>query len=76
LNTVYVPGVRARDGKGGHGRNKARLTIDATEIIEDWADREWMSQVKIEKVAICRMGAKTTDDGGEEYVVEEEVELP
>lgn len=76
LNTVYVPGVRARDGKGGHGRNKAKLTIDATEIIEDWADREWMSQAKIEKVAICRMGAKKTDDGGEEYVVEEEVKLP
>lgn len=76
LNTVYVPGVRARDGKGGHGRNKAKLTIDATEIIEDWADREWMSQVKIEKVAICRMGAMKTDDGGEEYVVEEEVKLP
>ncbi|KAF4625950.1 hypothetical protein G7Y89_g12211 [Cudoniella acicularis] len=74
LNTVYVPGVR---GKGsGHGKNKAKLTIDATEILEYYEDFEWMSNVKVEKVAICRMGAQKKEDGTEEYVVEGEALMP
>jgi activating signal cointegrator complex subunit 1 len=73
VNTVYVPGVR---GKGGHGKNRAKLTIDAREILEDFEDFEWMSNVRIEKVAICRMGAQKKEDGEEEYVVEGEAEMP
>jgi activating signal cointegrator complex subunit 1 len=73
VNTVYVPGVR---GKGGHGKNRAKLTIDAREILEDYEDSEWMSNVRVEKVAICKMGARKNDDGEEEYVVEGEVEMP
>lgn len=74
VNTVYVPGVR---GKGsGHGKNRAKLTIDAREILEKYQDFEWMKDVKVEKVAICRMGAKKLDDGNEEYVVEGEINMP
>jgi len=73
VNTVYVPGVR---GKGGHGRSKAKLNFDAREILEDFEDFEWMMNVRIEKVAICKMGAKKNGDGEEEYVVEGEVEMP
>jgi activating signal cointegrator complex subunit 1 len=73
VNTVYVPGVR---GKGGHGKNRAKLTIDAREILEDYEDFEWMSNVRVEKVAICKMGAQKNEDGEEEYVVEGEVEMP
>jgi activating signal cointegrator complex subunit 1 len=73
VNTVYVPGVR---GKGGHGRSKAKLNFDAREILEDFEDFEWMMNVRIEKVAICKMGAKKNEDGEEEYVVEGEVEMP
>ncbi|KAE9375392.1 hypothetical protein N431DRAFT_436878 [Stipitochalara longipes BDJ] len=73
INTVYVPGVR---GKGGHGRSKAKMTLDAREILEDLEDFEWMSNVSVEKLAICKMGAQKNENGEEEYVVEGEVEMP
>ncbi len=73
VNTVYVPGVR---GSGGHGKRKAKLTIDAREILEDFEEFEWASNVRIEKVAICKMGAQKNEEGEDEYVVEGEVEMP
>jgi activating signal cointegrator complex subunit 1 len=73
VNTVYVPGVKS---KGGHGKNRVKLTIDAREILEDYEDFEWMSNVRVEKVAICRMGARKNADGEEEYVIEGEAEMP
>lgn len=74
VNTVYVPGVR---GKGsGHGNSKAKLTLDATELLEDYEGFVWMEGVRLEKVAICRMGAKKNEAGDEEYVVEGEVNMP
>jgi len=74
LNTVYVPRVRVRGV--GHRKRRAKLTIDATGILEKYDDFEWMSNVRIENVAICRMGAAKLDDGNEEYVVEAKVEMP
>lgn len=84
LNTVYVPGVRSQSsGSGtGHGRNKVKMSIDAREILERYSEVAWMEDTRLEKVAICRMGAKYVrdDDGNEtedqEYVVEEEVDMP
>ncbi len=74
VNTIYVPGVR---GKGsGHGKSRAKLTIDARQILEGFQDFEWMKDVRLEKVAVCRMGAKANGDGEEEYVVEGEVDMP
>jgi activating signal cointegrator complex subunit 1 len=41
VNTIYVPGVK---GKGvGHGKRKAKLTFDASELLEDWEDFTWVS---------------------------------
>jgi activating signal cointegrator complex subunit 1 len=82
LNTVYVPGVRGRgSGHGhghGHGKNRAKLTIDATELLEAYEDFEWMKDVRVDKVAICRMGAKKGEGraGEESYIVEGEVSMP
>ncbi len=73
INTVYVPGVK---GGSGHGKRKAKLTIDAREILEDFEEFEWASNVRIEKVAICKMGAQKNEDGEEEYLVVGEVEMP
>jgi len=74
VNTIYIPGIR---GKGsGHGKSTAKLTVDAREILERYEDFEWMSDVRVEKVAICRMGAKKLEDGCEEYVVEGAVQMP
>ncbi|KAH8687851.1 kinase A anchor protein [Tricladium varicosporioides] len=74
LNTIYVPSARGRGG--GHGKSRAKFTIDATEILEDYEEYEWMEETRIEKIAICKMGARKADDGGEEYVVEGEVSMP
>lgn len=73
VNTVYVPSVRKTGG--GHGKNKAKLTLDASAMLEDWADYVWMQDVRLEKVAICKMGARATGEGGE-YVVEGEIDMP
>jgi activating signal cointegrator complex subunit 1 len=74
VNTIYVPGVK---GKGsGHGKNRAKLTIDARDILEKYEEFEWMSDVRVEKVAICKMGAKKLEDGSEQYEVEGEVDMP
>jgi activating signal cointegrator complex subunit 1 len=74
VNTIYVPGIR---GKGsGHGKNRAKLTLDAREILDDYEEFEWMKDVRVEKVALCRMGAQKTEGGEEEYIVEGEVEMP
>lgn len=73
VNTIYVPGVK---GRGGHGKNRAKLTIDARDILAKYEEYEWMSDVKVEKVAICQMGAKKLEDGNEEYAVECELDTP
>jgi activating signal cointegrator complex subunit 1 len=84
LNTIYAPAGRksADDSGSGRGRSRSKLTIDAREILERYSDAVWMLEVPIEKVAICRMGARNvkgssgdpTDD--QEYVVEGEVSMP
>lgn len=74
MNTVYAPGVR--DGRGGHGKSKAKMTLDASVLLEDWREHVWMRDVRLEKVAICRMGAKDDGEGGQRYEVEGEVDMP
>jgi len=85
VNTVYVPGVRERSGGqagAGHGKQKAKMTIDAREVLERYEETVWMEECKVEKVAIFRMGARKVRDkegretGEEVYVVEGEVEFP
>ncbi|PQE30902.1 activating signal cointegrator 1 complex subunit 1 protein [Rutstroemia sp. NJR-2017a WRK4] len=87
VNTVYVKGGRGvgnagnsrGGGKGdwgrGHGKRKAKITFDAREVMERYKDFEWMREVRVEKVAICRMGAKRGEDGEERYEVEAEVDV-
>jgi activating signal cointegrator complex subunit 1 len=55
FNTVY-------SGKDRTGR---KYQIDATELIELCKDFIWATDVAIDKIAICKMGAKKEyDDGG------------
>ncbi|KAK0102458.1 hypothetical protein ONS95_006077 [Cadophora gregata] len=86
-NTVYVKGRgtgrgrrdggRARGGRtAGEGRGKERLVLDARELLGDWEDFVWMKDVRVEKVAVLRMGAKVGESGEEEYEVEGEVDMP
>jgi activating signal cointegrator complex subunit 1 len=71
VNTVYVGGR-----SGNRGQRSPRLTIDAREMLYEYENFEWMRDVRMEKVAICRMGAREVAGGDEEYVVEGEVAIP
>ncbi|KAI1260787.1 kinase A anchor protein [Xylariaceae sp. FL1019] len=71
LNTVYV---KVRDRGGGRGR-RDKLTVDARGILERYEDCVWAEGISVDKVAICRMGAKTGDDGEVAYEVEAEVDV-
>lgn len=71
VNTVYVR---------GRGRGKGRrLTLDAGSLLDRYADYVWLERFAVDRVAICRMGAKEVE--GEEgevdaaYEVEAEVKI-
>jgi activating signal cointegrator complex subunit 1 len=71
---------RKDDGSGGHGPNaRGSARFDATALIEEFEDSTWAKDFRLEKLAICRMGAKkiTGPNGsiiGEEY--EEVASIP
>jgi len=77
-------GGHGRGGKG-KGRNSGggggkwdRLVFDATGIIERYEEKVWVQDVPVDRVAICKMGAKKCVlDGVEDeaYEVEAEVEF-
>ncbi|KAH7351082.1 kinase A anchor protein [Rhexocercosporidium sp. MPI-PUGE-AT-0058] len=80
VNTVYVKGrvggARGRGRGGRGGRGKESLVFDARELLEEWEDYVWMRGVRVERVAVLRMGAKVGLSGEEEYEIEGEVDMP
>ncbi|KAI1373752.1 kinase A anchor protein [Hypoxylon crocopeplum] len=70
MNTIYVKGRNRRGGK-----RHEKLTIDARGILDRYDDFVWMEDMPVEKIAICRMGAKKQEDGDEAYEVEAEIDL-
>jgi activating signal cointegrator complex subunit 1 len=56
----------AQQRRSGHGPNaKAPIRIDATGLLEQFKDFVWAEDIRIEKIAICKMGAKKIfDDAG------------
>ncbi|KAH6712881.1 kinase A anchor protein [Leptodontidium sp. MPI-SDFR-AT-0119] len=82
VNTVYVKGRTGLGGSRGRGRGgreaggRGRLVLDARELVREWEDFVWMRDVRVERVAVLRMGAKVVENGEEEYEVEGEVEMP
>lgn len=72
--------------KGGHPdhqslkrkkgkRRKQAVQFDARDLLERYVDFEWARDVKVEKVAICEMGAKKMLDEKGEVVGEEYTEI-
>lgn len=69
LNTIYVKGRR-------QGNKREKLTVDARGMLDRYDDFVWMENVAIEKIAICRMGAKDVGDGEDQaYEVEAEIDI-
>jgi activating signal cointegrator complex subunit 1 len=62
-----------------HGPNaKAWIRIDARDLIEQYKDFVWAEDVRIDRVQICKMGAKKVWSGGDEgvgEVVDEQYEV-
>lgn len=56
-------------------RKKQPLKLDAQDLIDRYSEFEWARDVKIEKVAICEMGAKKITDEKGEVVGEEYTEV-
>jgi activating signal cointegrator complex subunit 1 len=76
LNTIYVKG--GRNSKQSRGKRREKLTIDASEILDRYEDEVWLEDFKVEKLALCKMGAKKIEVDGvedEAYEVEAEVDL-
>jgi activating signal cointegrator complex subunit 1 len=70
VNTIY-----AKSGSRGGGIPR----FDAETLLEEWKDFTWAKDFQIEKLAICKMGAKKVMDAkgeimGEEY--EEVASIP
>lgn len=66
INTIYV--------KGGRGKKGPKLTIDARDIIDRYDDYVWVEDMAVDKIAICRMGAKQVEGvDDQEYEVEADI---
>jgi activating signal cointegrator complex subunit 1 len=91
LNTSYASERRAnnrrtrgnskRSSGGGRGPSAEKITFDATEIISRYERFVFVKDMRVENVAICRMGAKMVVDeetcsATEKYEVVREVSLP
>ena len=50
--------------------------LDARELLVEWEDFVWMKDVRVERLAVLRMGAKVGESGEEEYEVDGEIDMP
>ncbi|KAJ4297675.1 hypothetical protein N0V90_005569 [Kalmusia sp. IMI 367209] len=74
-STTETKSLPKLDGADGHGPNaKSWLRFDARDMIDRYKDIVWAEDVRIDRVQICKMGAKKIlNDQGE--VVAEEYEV-
>lgn len=74
VNTTYVKKNRHK------GKRWDRIMIkDAQAIMDRYEDQVWMEAMPLDKIAICRMGAKSVEENGTvvdaKYEVEAEVDV-
>lgn len=78
INTIYAKS-KSKSRNQGHGPNaKGSGRFDARDLIERYKDFVWVENVRIDRVVICKMGAKKVWSGGlegEGEVVDEEYEV-
>ena len=80
VNTIYAKEKTARTKGGGHGKDRRDLRgFDAKQLLERYESFVWAEEVRLDRICICEMGAKTVErEGGEEveYVEVGTVPLP
>ncbi|KAH7149805.1 kinase A anchor protein [Dactylonectria estremocensis] len=68
INTIHVKAAR------GGGRRREKLTLDARDMLSRYDDYLWIEDMPVDRVTLCRMGAKrvegTEDDEAYEVVAE------
>jgi activating signal cointegrator complex subunit 1 len=70
--TEVAVSAKQLDGADGHGPNaKSLMRFDAREMIEKYKDVVWAKDVRIDRVQICKMGAKKILNEEGEIVAEE-----
>lgn len=67
---------RGERGNRRRGGRREVVQLDVREVLERYRHYEWMTGGRVEKVVVCRMGARKGEDGEEEYEVEGEVQVP
>lgn len=81
VNTIYAKGKKpvsrggdrsSDDRSQGHGPNaKGSHKMDARPILEKYQDYVWAEDFKLDRVAICEMGAKKILDAAKVHVLDE-----
>lgn len=71
VNMIYAKGNSRGKRKKGGGRT---VVPDALAIMDRYEDQVWMEDVPLEKIAICRMGAKPVEEDGVVVDIAYEVE--
>ncbi|EOO00076.1 hypothetical protein UCRPA7_4490 [Phaeoacremonium minimum UCRPA7] len=75
VNMIYVKGGRQKGSKA-RGKWDKSVIDNARGILDRYEDYIWMKDVPVEKIAICRMGAKpSVVDGVEDAAYEVEAEI-
>ena len=77
VNTIYVKGRGGGSGRQRRGGGREKLTIDAQDILSRYDGHVWLEGMPLERMAICRMGAKAVEgeEGDARYEVEAEIEF-
>lgn len=76
VNTIYVKGNR---NSHSHGKRRGDRTFvaDGQAIMDRYEDQVWLENAPLDRIAICRMGAKPVEENGTvvdaAYEVEAEV---
>ncbi|KAI5370174.1 Putative protein kinase A anchor protein, nuclear localization signal [Septoria linicola] len=66
----------SEDRSAGHGPNaNAPLKFDARKILEQYCDHTWVDSVRLDRIAICEMGAKEITNNEGEIVDERYTEV-
>ncbi|CZT22876.1 uncharacterized protein RCC_08582 [Ramularia collo-cygni] len=72
VNTIYAKSKNSASRSQGHGpKARGSSKIDATAVLRKYHDFVWAENFRLDRIAICEMGAKKIMDAAKVRVVEE-----